>query len=67
MAEHVATKPTKAIVAAVVAGVTAVATGLETLIPDPTVQLVCQIVTLVAGAVTSSVAVYQTTNAPVDD
>lgn len=61
-----ATKPTKAIVAAIVSGVTAVATGIESLIADPTVQLVCQLVTLVAGAVTTSVAVYQTTNEEVE-
>jgi hypothetical protein len=62
--EPVPTKPTKAIVAAVVSAVTIVATGVEALIPDPTVKLVCQLVTLVVGAIGTVVGVYQTTNAP---
>ncbi len=46
--------------------VTTVATGVETLIPDATVQLVCQLATLIVGAAATAYAVYQTTNAPVD-
>jgi hypothetical protein len=57
-------KPTKAIVGGIIATVLAIATGLEGLIPDPTVKLVCQIVTVVLTAAATSFGIYQTTNAP---
>lgn len=58
------TKPTKAIVGSVIATVLAVAVGVEALIPDPTIKLVCQLVTIVLTAAGTAFGVYSTTNAP---
>lgn len=58
-------KGTKAIVGAVIAAVSLVATGLLDLVPDPTVALVCKIIVLVAGSLGTAFGIYQTTNKPV--
>lgn len=58
------TKSTKAVVGAAIATVLAVAVGVEGIIPDPTVKIVCQIVTLLLTAAGTAFGVYQTTNAP---
>lgn len=52
----------KAIVGAIIATVLAIAVGVEGLIPDETVKLVCQLVTLVLTAVGTGFGVYATTN-----
>lgn len=57
-------KGTKAVVGAVIATVLAIAVGVEGLIPDDTVQLVCQLVTLALTAAGTAFGVYQTTNQP---
>jgi hypothetical protein len=58
------TKSTKAVVGAAIATILAVAVGVEGIIPDPTVKIVCQIVTLLLTAAGTAFGVYQTTNAP---
>lgn len=52
----------KAFVGAIIATVLAIAVGVEGLIPDPTVKLVCQLVTLVLTAAGTGFGVYATTN-----
>lgn len=56
-------KATKAYVGAALAFITAVATGLTELFPDPTVSLWLKVIILVAGTAGTAFGVYQTTNA----
>jgi hypothetical protein len=60
------TKASKAVAGAIVTAVGGLAVGIEQAIPDPTVKLVCTIVTLAATAVGNVLAVYYTVNDPVD-
>ena len=57
-------KGTKAWVGAVLAFITAVATGLTELFPDPTVSLVLKVIILVSGTAGTAFGVYQTRNEP---
>lgn len=66
MATTVETTNAKAVIGSVIGFVGAVATGVEQIIPDPTLKIVVSIITIVVAAAGTYFGIYNTTNKPKD-